>query len=360
MEDRVDLKEVIEKFDLENFLDDNNIDYKITFGSSGEQINLKECPRCNGNDWKVYLSRDLGIGNCFHGSCVGEWGFNKYTFVKHFTRENDRGVINLLVEDVKKQGWRPPVQHKVFKFETRDFELPTNIKLNKTNNHKYLEDRGFDGEIVEYFDLRYSNYGEFAYTDFENESQVQKYFKRIIIPIYDITGKLVTFQGRAIQSDANRKYLFPPMLPGSGKYLFNIENALNASHLVIGEGVFDVMAIYKAFKNNAVMQGYEAIGSFGITFSMVEEGQLGQLKKLLKKSNIKSITFMWDGSKMAIKQAYKCAIEVASHIDCEVRVATLSANKDPNEVEESEIFKALEHSKLATKINYMKVMGKLK
>ena len=58
-----ELEEALDRIDMEAWLDAEGIDYKITRGSRGTQINVKECPCCGNSNWKVYLNADNGLGN---------------------------------------------------------------------------------------------------------------------------------------------------------------------------------------------------------------------------------------------------------------------------------------------------------
>ncbi len=74
----------------------------------------------------------------------------------------------------------------------------------------------------------------------------QKGERRLLIPVYDLDGKLVTFQGRDIIGDQDAKYLFPPALPGTGRFLYNGHNAVRARRIAMGEGAFDVFSLKAA------------------------------------------------------------------------------------------------------------------
>lgn len=357
--DNDELQELIERFDLELWLDEEGIDYSVKAGSSGEQLNIKTCPRCGGSDRKVFINRDTGLGNCFHGSCVGEPGFNKFTFVKHYTGESGRVVKSILALQAEEQGWRPKRERQTVKTVIPDnIELPKSIALpHKGRSLKYLTQRGFTPETVGLLGLRYCQEGYYWYTDFEGKKRRQDYSKRVIIPVYDATGKMVTFQGRDITSTAERKYLFPPQLSSTGRYLYNAHNVTIQTHLIIGEGVFDVAAIHQAITQYKLNDICAAVGSFGIAFSTGPDQQLSELEKLVDKG-IKSVTFLWDGGVKATGQAFKCAIEIASWLGIDVSVGVLPDNKDPNEVEPSVVIDAIARAKPATKMNYIKYMGK--
>ncbi len=75
--------EILEKIDIEAYLDREGIEYRGPYGSSGLQLNLKTCPVCGGDKWKVFLNAESGLGNCFSGSC--DTKFNKWKFIRAHT-----------------------------------------------------------------------------------------------------------------------------------------------------------------------------------------------------------------------------------------------------------------------------------
>lgn len=353
--DDSELQDLIERFDLEQWLDDEGVEYNLTSGQSGEQINVTTCPRCGGSKKKVFLNRETGLGNCFHGSCVGEPGFNKFTFIQHYTGENAKVVIDIIKLQAEEQGWRPKRKREPVKVTVPDtITLPESTELPVNGrNLKYLTERGFTPQTVGAFHLRYSVNGCYWYKDIEGKSRRQNYAKRVIIPLFDSTGKMVTFQGRDITGGADRKYLFPPMLPSTGRYLYNAHKAKGERDLIIGEGVFDVMAIHQAINRYKLNDECAVVGSFGISFSTGPEQQLCELQKLID-TGVRSVTFMWDGGKKATNAAFKNALELATRIDVPIRIAQLPGESDPNEVSPKQVIDAFNNAIGATQPNYIR------
>lgn len=350
------LKELLELIDVECYLDREGIQYKATRGSSGEQFNLKCCPVCGGAEWKVYLNADSGLGNCFHGSCEAK--FNKFSFIK----AGLQGVsFSELMRHIKavasEQGWR---QKKEVKYmvdnDTGDLRFPESVELPLDGkNLKYLTDRGITPEIASYFYLRYSKNGLFKYHDGERDRQ-QNYASRVIVPIYNLVGELVSFQGRDITGEADRKYLFPPGYASTGKYLFNGHNAIGAKRVVICEGVFDVFAAKIALDHDVSLRDVVPVGSFGKHLSNgFDDDQIGQVIKL-KKKGLRELTFMWDGEADALRAAIKSAI-VITGIGVKARVAMLPKGKDPNECSVGEVLAAFNSATVITKMSAIKLLS---
>lgn len=331
-----EIADLVDLVDMEDFLSFEGVDYRVTRGRSGTQLNLRECPRCGGRDWKVYLNADTGLGSCFQGSCSGEPGFNKYSFIWHLNERNHRDTIQVLKRYGKSLGWRPSLIKKERPADENPdtIEMPESYSLPiKGKTLSYLSKRGFGPEFAEYFGWRFSKSGVYKYT-LGGEDKEQDWCNRVVIPVLGIDGKLVTFQGRSIDKNAFQKYLFPPGLAGAGRFIYNANNAVGLKEIVLGEGVFDVAAIKKAFDEDITFSGIGIGGTFGKHLSMAESGsendQLSDLKKL-KVLGLQEITMMWDGSSDAILAAVKTGLSLRSY-GFKVKLAVLPLDKDPNEV----------------------------
>src|SRR4029077_1448672 len=75
---------------------------------------------------------------------------------------------------------------------------------------------------------------------------------RVMFPITDLRGRVIAFGGRALEKDAQAKYLNSPETPlfHKGGTLYNIAAARQASHdgapIVAVEGYVDVIAMVNA------------------------------------------------------------------------------------------------------------------
>lgn len=338
-----ELKEILDIVDPETFLEYEGVRFKRTFGSSGEQLNIKECPRCGGTKWKVYLNAETGLGNCFHGSCVGDQGYNLFSFAKHLWNTDARDTISRLKDYAKEQGWiAKKTISRAVEMEKVDVELPQSIELPFDNKMpKYLLRRGITAQITAFFHLRYCKDGCYFYYDNDGQRRWQNYSKRIIIPIFDLEGELVTFQGRDITGTSERKYLFPPGLSGTARFLYNGHNAIGCDEVVMCEGAFDVWAVKMALDNDVSLRKTGHIGSFGKHLShgsMDGNDQLGALAKL-RKDGLKRVVIMWDGESSAIRSAIDAGKLIRS-LGLECDIALLPLDKDPNEVSADEVRKA--------------------
>ena len=328
---RTNAEELSDALDVEFYLQNEGIAYKLAHGSSGLQANLKTCPACGDHRWRTYLNVETGRGNCFVCSAT----FNKLSFAHaHFGTGKWRDTFRHVETVLKDQGWRPKVQVQVAVDETpvklpESFALPTPHGQNLT----YLEERQVSGELAKYFHLRFCIAGWWNFTRADGTQGGQRFDNRVIIPVYDLEGRLVTFQGRDITGESDRKYLFPAGLSGTGRFLYNGHNVRRAKRVVMGEGAFDVIALKRALDEESDLRDVVPIGSFGkhlSSGSTTGADQLGAFLEL-KHEALRQVTIMWDGEVKALEAALDAA-KLLNGAGLEVKVACLPAGKDPNEV----------------------------
>lgn len=328
-----DIGEILANVDIEAWLNREAIDYKVTRGARGVQLNVKECPVCGNSKWKVYLNQESGLGNCFHGDCEAK--FSKWSFIKaNLPNLTNKELVEHLKAVAKEQGWKPKVRTQLATNYDTELKLPKSLPLPiNGRNLKYLENRNISLDTAKFFGLRYCHEGGFAYIDPDSgQKRWQKYDRRIIIPIFNLDGDLVSYQGRDITGTSEKKYLFPPGFASTGAYLYNGHNAYGCVDVCMGEGVFDVFAIHAALGEDPALRNVAAIGSFGKHLSSGNDGksQMDELLKL-KDRGLKRLTFMWDGEPRAILDAVEAALMVRKY-GIITRVAILPPGKDPNEV----------------------------
>jgi DNA primase len=353
-----ELSELLDMIDTELYLDRQDIRYRLTRGSSGMQLNVKECPSCGGSSWKVYLNAETGLGNCFHGSCE-QVTFNKFSFIRaHLGDVKIKDVIEHIKVVASEQGWK---KKRTVRYEVEndtELKLPDSIELPfEGKNLKYLTNRGITSEIAKYFYLRYSKNGVFEYHDGASIRR-QSYASRIIIPIYNLSGELVSFQGRDITGESDKRYLFPPGFSSTGKYLYNGHNALGAKRIVLCEGAFDVMAAKMALDCDVSLRDVVPVGTFGKHLSSgFESDQVGQLMAL-KDRGLKEVVFMWDSESAAIAAAVNAALLV-KRIGIKSRVAILPEGKDPNEATVADVIAAYNKATVINKLSAVKLLMKV-
>jgi DNA primase len=143
---------------------------------------------------------------------------------------------------------------------------------------------------------------------------------RIVIPIFDVNGRVIGFGGRAIEKDALPKYINSPESSVFSKRtaLFGIEKTKKAitemNEAFIVEGYFDLIALYQhGFRN--------VIATLG---TAITENQLSRLRNYTE-----NITLMLDGDEAGIKSALRL-IGIFSDMDINGNMVVLPSGYDPD------------------------------
>lgn len=332
---RLSREEINEELDLEFYFERESLSFKLGRGASGMQINAKHCPGCGDSRWRVYLNADSGLGNCF----VCNESYNKLKFIHIHLGHSDaqwRATYEIVGEVLRDQGWRPKrMIGAAVEIDTGPVKLPYSHELPTADNQNlvYLERRDINGELARYFHLRWCEFGWWQFAKDDGTAGRQNFANRVIIPVFDLDGTLVTFQGRDLSGASEQKYLFPLALPGTGRFLYNGQNVLLTKEIAMGEGAFDVAAMKRAFDSEVSLRHVIPVGSFGkhLSYGSPEgNDQLGRFIKL-KASGVKMVTIMWDGEEKALVAALNAA-KLLTGIGLVARIALLPFDKDPNEV----------------------------
>lgn len=352
-----ELAEVLNRLDIGAYLDREGIEYRETHGSSGAQYNLRECPVCGAAKWKVFLNVESGLGNCFSGSCEAK--FNKFSFIRaHSGLDNSKTAAHIF-EVSKEMGWRPP-RKSVAAVNTvsKAIKLPYSHPLPiNGRNLAYLENRGINSSIAEYFHLRFCQKGLLSYEDKYGNKKYQDFSKRVIIPVFDLDGELVSFQARDITGTAEKKYLFPNGFASTGAHLYNGHNVRGTERVVVGEGAFDVAAQKIAIDSDHDLRDIVPVGTFGKHLSFGHENS--QMAKFitLRERGVKEIIMMWDGEIKATDDAIDAGTMLKS-VGFNVKIAMLPANCDPNEVPKEVVCAAIWNAAPLTSESAIKIRMK--
>lgn len=324
---RVELQRALDEISVETYLDREGVDYVPSYGTKGLQLNLTECPKCGEGGRKTYVNAETGLGNCFHGSC-GE-KFNKFKLIRAVSGLSGAALDEHIKAVAADQGWmprkeRPELVTGQLKLPTKLFQLPVDGQ-----NLQYLQDRGVSIDSCRWFRLAYCHGGWWKYHLADGTEKFVSYDKRIIIPIADLEGKLVSFQGRDITGEKEPKYLFPVGFAVAGSHLYNGHAFVDGvtTHAVIGEGAFDAIAIHQAMQESTTERHVLAVATFGMHLSGGPDGQVAKFIQL-RERGLKAVTFMWDGEGKALAYAVKAG-ELLRGVGLEVRIARLPAGYDP-------------------------------
>jgi DNA primase len=149
---------------------------------------------------------------------------------------------------------------------------------------------------------------------------------RLMIPIFDIMGRVIAFGGRTL-GDEQPKYLNSPEteLFNKGKTLFALDKAKTGiaqqDQAVVVEGYFDAIALHAAGINNVV-------ASLGTALS------LDQVKLMLRYSDSKQLVLNFDADKAGTNAAERAIGEIADLAyrgEVQLKILNIPDGKDADE-----------------------------
>lgn len=323
-----ELDRALDEIDLEHYLDREGVGYRYSHGTRGQQLILDECPFCHEGGGKTYANADSGLGNCFHGSCGAK--FNKRKLIRQISGLSGKALAEHIKSVASTMGWIPKKTRPEVKQSSLALPKPMDALPHNGRNLAYLAQRGVTNESCEWFRLGYCH--DKAWWGYELDDGTQKwvsYKRRVIIPIYDLEGEMVSFQGRDITGEQLPKYLFPNGFAVAGKHLYN-GHAFEAgkhTHAVVGEGAFDAIAIHQALLEERGCADMLALATFGMHLSGGADGQIEKFVRL-HEQGLRTVTIMWDGEGRAIKMAVQAGLALV-RAGLQVRIATLPEGYDP-------------------------------
>lgn len=223
-------------------------------------------------------------------------------------------------EDEQRDARRKTL-HDVMELAAKFFEATLSGRTG-AKARGYLADRGLDAATQVKFRLGYATNERFALKEHLGshgipvEDMVEagllvsgddiplpfdRFRDRVMFPIMDLRGRVIAFGGRALEKDAQAKYLNSPETPlfHKGSTLYNIASARQAAHdgaqIIVVEGYVDVIAMVTA--------GFAAtVAPLGTALT---EDQLALLWKMADEP-----VLCFDGDKAGLRAAYR-AVELA-------------------------------------------------
>lgn len=262
------------------------------------------------------ISFSKGIFHCF--SCGAGGTLNK--LCKETDGRNIYQVLGLesSFRDLEEPSYPKQEEAKEIKEEDIDIDIRGVVvpALSSKEARSYLATRGISEEIAKKYDFKY------AEDIYINE---RKFIKRLMIPIYGETGKLVNIEGRDVTRKSPVKVLYPK---NSIKPLWNIQNLSKEKPLIITEGLMDLFLLEQDpehFSNLTVIFGSsispyqkKMLEKFDKIITMFDNDSAGEmahekLKKELGKeidrwkfdSEYKDIGEIWEMGRMTVSDFYK-------------------------------------------------------
>ncbi len=224
--------------------------------------------------------------------------------------------------------------------------------LNQPQGEKALNylkiDRGFSTETIQGFKLGYSPSGWETLSNYlieqkhfspqsviaagliiprkDETSYYDRFRDRLMIPIFDLRGRVIGFGGRTL-SDEQPKYLNSPEteLFDKGNTLYGLDRAKDSisktDRAVVVEGYFDVIALHAVGVTSAVAALGTALSS-------------AQVKQLVKFTESKQIILNFDADKagnIAAERAIGEVTDLAYQGQLQLRILNLPTGKDADE-----------------------------
>lgn len=244
-------------------------------------VNIRcPCPGCTDSSNHYGFHIINGSGRCW--KCGGAPAAQALAWAAHMSVPEAKQLIRRFT-----YGGTQPIEYKEVKYADR-LDIPGG-PLHEMHR-QYLLRRGLDPDyLVKHYGIK----GTMLNTRWEGKD----YSLRIIIPVKDQEGTVVSFQGRDITGDSRRnRYEGCPKEKALRNYkhlLYGADLAWHRDSVVAVEGVFDVWKL-----------GPGAVCTFGT--SMTEE-------QLLMLSHWKRVTFFFDPEPEAQQHAEEYARTVAMY-----------------------------------------------
>jgi len=219
------------------FIDYLDSNCSITYVSGGSQMLLKDdCPFCGGSG-RTYISVKRELGICHK---CGK-GFGAVSFVAAFENVTRAQAIKII------GGSEDRYVHLEEEIEEKESELwfPKCEKLNATGI-EYMAFRGFDASFCEHLGLMQCN------TNVKTkDGKIHYTAGRIIIPIKDRLGNIVSWQGRDMTGKSYIKYQIQPGFRAA-ESLYNIDQIVIGQPIILVEGAIDAWGWIRAGFTNVV------------------------------------------------------------------------------------------------------------
>ncbi|MCR5530395.1 MAG: DNA primase [Lachnospiraceae bacterium] len=175
--------------------------------------------------------------------------------------------------------------------------------------YKYLKEEGYRDEFL-------AKSGLFTFD--EKRGVNDKFFNRVMFPIFDTNGKVIAFGGR-VMGDGLPKYLNSPetLIFDKSRNLYGMHLARRTKqpYMLLCEGYMDTIALHQAGFDNAV-------ASLGTSLT-------GMQAKLLSRYT-KEVVITYDSDGAGQKAASR-AIPILAEAGIRTRVLNMSPYKDPDE-----------------------------
>ena len=347
------IQEVKDKADIVDVISEH-----IVLKKKGKEF-VGICPFHDDSKPSMTVSPAKQFYYCF--SCGA--GGNSIKFLMEFTRnnftdvvlslakKNDINVINVdgpQQEIYKKQLSRREELYKILRVTKEWFKSQLNNSLGKEAHHYLTSQRNLNIKNINDFELGYApnswndlfNYlskvekfplklilSAGLVVSKDNADKVYDRFRnRLIVPIFDMQGRVVAFGGRSLDGQ-EPKYLNSPESEvfEKGKMLFAFDKASSnirkRDKAVVVEGYFDVISLHSKGITNSVASLGTALNKY----------QISQLCRCTDSKNI-IINFDSDNAgRLATKRVINEVESLSLHDQINLKILEIKSFKDPDE-----------------------------
>lgn len=332
-----------------------------------------KCPFHNEKTASFFISTPRQSYYCFGCGAKGDI----FTFVEEMESVDFKGALKILADRAGVElefhgGTKSDDKDELYKALTDATEFFESEFKKNEEARKYIKLRGINDESIKDWKIGFApdewralrmHMQALGYTDEvltkaglikkSVESKAKEPYDtfrgRIIFPLFDPRGKVIAFSGRALQKDAEPKYLNSPdtLLFTKSEVLYGLDKAREEirkkDYVVLVEGQMDLVLSHQAGVGNTV-------ASSGTAFTIEH---LERIKRLTPR-----ILLAFDADNAGLKAAERSTI-LAQSIGMEVKIAELPEGKDPADLakESSEKWKEiLRKSKPAIEVFLDKIL----
>ena len=303
------------------------------------------CPFHDDHDPSLSISQDKQIYKCF----VCGNGGNVFTFVSNYKKIPFPQAVAEVASVIGKPIDIDLTPKKVSRFQPYYDLLSSMISYcnyllsaSKLGEEAmaYLNQRGIEKDAIERFNIGYNPENNKIYEYLKNHGYKDEdmikagvcrmlnsgmadiFYGRIIFPIHDKEGNPIAFTARDFRGVSDSKYINSSdnIIYTKGDHLYNYHRAFDAvrksGYVLVCEGVIDVIAFYRAGKDNAVA----TLGT-ACTRNQIE----------LLKSFGRRIVLSYDGDRAGQNANLKIG-EMLLNEGLEVSVVDNNTELDPDEI----------------------------
>ena len=301
------------------------------------------CPFHDDHSPSMSVSKEKQIYTCFSCGASG----NVFTFLQEYENIGFMDAVKICADMAGIEiNYHQKKEYNKYQSLYDIYEIAQKFYQNNLNSNKgikakeYLHNRHLSDEVIKEFQIGLSlNERDLLTKMLSNKYDIKDlitsglisengadiydvYRNRIMFPLYDLTGKVIGYNGRIYDSNDNtNKYINSKETPIFKKrnLLYNYhrakEYARREKQIIIVEGPMDVIRSYEAGYKNVV-------ATLGTAF--------GKEQAMLIRKLSSNVILCFDGDSAGLK-ATKSAIEELTKLNIVPKIVRLPDNLDPDE-----------------------------